>query len=402
MPALRAHISLAAGAQRGDIGIAKAHALPSAELLGAQFRPIASGDFVLGPDDLEHLRQEPGVDKAELVDLIDAPAATQRLTDLVQALAGGHGDGVLQLVVVQVARARRTQRVMLGFQRAQGLVERFGKIAANRHNLAHRAHLGVEFVFAMGEFLEGEFGYFGYHVVQGRLEGGWDKPAGDLVGKFVQAIADGELGSDARDGKAGGFRRQRRGARHPRVHLDDYLPSALRVDGELDVGAAGLDADGAQDGERRIAHHLVFFVGERLDGRDGDRIASVHAHGVDVFDAANDDAVVVFIADYFEFVFFPADERFVDEHRAHRRQLQALGADGAKFIHVGGDAAAAATERERGPDDARQADALQDLLGFFKVVDDTAARDFQADLRHALVEEFALFSFFDSGALGAD
>ena len=37
LPALCAHISLAAGAQRGDIGVAKAHALPSAELLGAQF-----------------------------------------------------------------------------------------------------------------------------------------------------------------------------------------------------------------------------------------------------------------------------------------------------------------------------------------------------------------------------
>ena len=36
-----------------------------------------------------------------------------------------------------------------------------------------------------------------------------------------------------------------------RVHLDDDHPARLRVDGELDVRAAGLDADLADDGERR-------------------------------------------------------------------------------------------------------------------------------------------------------
>ena len=37
-----------------------------------------------------------------------------------------------------------------------------------------------------------------------------------------------------------------------------------RVDGELDVGAAGLDADAADAGEGGVAHALVLDVGQRL------------------------------------------------------------------------------------------------------------------------------------------
>jgi hypothetical protein len=44
-------------------------------------------------------------------------------------------------------------------------------------------------------------------------------------------------------GKPVALRRERRGARHARVHLDDDHAAVLRVDRELDVGAARLDAD---------------------------------------------------------------------------------------------------------------------------------------------------------------
>ena len=56
--------------------------------------------------------------------------------------------------------------------------------------------------------------------------------------------------------------------------------------GELDVAAAGLDADLADDGDGGIAHPLIFLVGQRLGRGDGDAVAGVDAHRVEVFDAS--------------------------------------------------------------------------------------------------------------------
>ena len=47
--------------------------------------------------------------------------------------------------------------------------------------------------------------------------------SGDVVADLVEGVADGQLGGDLGDREPGGLRRQRRGARHARVHLDDDL-----------------------------------------------------------------------------------------------------------------------------------------------------------------------------------
>ena len=83
---------------------------------------------------------------------------------------------------------------------------------------------------------------------------------------------------------------------------------------ELNVRPSGLDADLANDRERGVAHHLIFFVGERLHGSDRDGVASMHAHRIEVLDRANDHAIVRAIAHYFHLEFLPADEGFVDQH----------------------------------------------------------------------------------------
>ena len=131
-------------------------------------------------------------------------------------------------------------------------------------------------------------------------------------GNLVEVIAERELGGDLRDREAGRLRRQRRRPRHARVHLDDDHPAVRRVDRELDVRAAGLDADPADDPARRVAHPLVFLVGERQDRRDGDAVAGVHAHRIDVLDRADDDEVVGDVAHHLELEFLPADHRLLD------------------------------------------------------------------------------------------
>ncbi len=51
-------------------------------------------------------------------------------------------------------------------------------------------------------------------------------------------------------------------ARDARVHLDDDDPAVDGVDRELDVAAAGVDADLADDRDADVAQPLVLAVGE--------------------------------------------------------------------------------------------------------------------------------------------
>ena len=179
-----------------------------------------------------------------------------------------------------------------GLQRAQRLLQAFGEGPADRHRLADRLHRRGQDRLGAGEFLEGEAGDLRHDVVDRRLERGRRRAAGDVVGDLVERIADGQLRRDLGDREAGRLRGQRRGARHARVHLDDDHPPRRRIDRELDIAAAGLDANLAQHRQRGVAHHLEFLVGERQRRRHGDGIARVHAHRVDVLDRADDDAIV--------------------------------------------------------------------------------------------------------------
>ena len=298
-----------------------------------------------------------------------------------------------------------------------------------------------------GEFLERKARNLGDDVVDGRLERGRRRAAGDVVGDFIQRVADRELGGDLGDRKAGRLGGQRRGARHPRVHLDHDHAAVGRVEAELDVGAAGLDADLAQHRQRGVAHDLVFLVGQGQRRRDGDGIAGMHAHRIEVLDRADDDAVVVFVADHLHLVLFPAEHGFLDQHFVGRRGVEAALDDVEKLFLVVGDAAAGAAHGEGGPDDRGQADFgqrhqrlaervllialaavvlaerplpfefFQRRAGRFRPlglvfvakrllqrrrIGEPRLRRLQPDLGHALAEQLAVFGLVDGVGGGAD
>ena len=208
------------------------------------------------------------------------------------------------------------------FQRAQRFLQRFLEGAADRHRLAHGLHLRAELVGRAAELLEGEARNFGHHVVDRRLEAGRRHPR-DVVGNLVEPVAHRQLRRDFRDRKAGRLGGQRRAARHARVHLDHHHPAVFGIDRELDVRAAGVDADFADDPERGVAHDLIFLVGERLRRRHRDRVARMHAHRVEILDRADDHDVVRHVAHHFELEFLPALDRLLDQHLVVGRQLEA-------------------------------------------------------------------------------
>lgn len=96
----------------------------------------------------------------------------------------------------------------------------------------------------------------------------------------------------------------------------------------------------------------------------------MHAHRVEVLDGADDDAVVRSVADDFHFVLLPTEERLLDEELVRGRELEAAFTDLDEALHVVGDAAAGAAERERRTDHGREAELRLKLLGLAKGIGD--------------------------------
>jgi hypothetical protein len=131
------------------------------------------------------------------------------------------------------------------------------------------------------------------------------------------------------------------------------------IDRELHVRTAGLDADLAQHRQRGVAHDLVFLVGQRQRRRDGDRIAGVDAHRVEILDRADDDAVVRLVANDLHLVLLPAEHALLDEHLAGGGGVEPRSHDLDELALVVGDAAAGAAHGEGRADDGGQADVVE-------------------------------------------
>ena len=259
---------------------------------------------------LFNLHQEPAVDVGQVEDAIDGHARTESVGDIPDTLSAR----VFQLATDFGQRFRVIQahfRVETGgahFQAAQRFLQGLLLGAANGHHFADRFHLGGQTVVRTSKFLEVEARNFGHNVVDRRFERGRSTPAGDVVHQLVEGVTHRQFRRHFSNREAGGFRCQRRGAGHARVHLNNNQTTVLRVNRELHVRAAGFDANLTQYRHRGVTHDLVLFVGQGLGGRHGDGVTGVDAHGIEVFDGADDDAVVVFITHHFHLVLFPADQ----------------------------------------------------------------------------------------------
>ena len=370
--AVRAHGVFIGVQQLGQTAVGKAFLFEFAHLRGinAGERLFAKffGVFVqrqFGAHDVFNLHEEPRVDAGNLVHFLQGPASGEGVAHVPDAFGAGFTQFFFQQFAVL---GFFVHAVDAHFQPAQGFLERFLEGAANGHDFAHGFHLRGQAVRRLREFFKGETRNFGDHVVNRRFKAGRRGAAGDVVAQLIQRVAHRQLGGNLGNRKAGGFGSQRRRARHARVHFNDHHAAIGRVDGKLHVGAARVDANFTQHGNRGVAQQLVFLVGERLRRSDGDGIAGVHAHRVEVFNRADDDAVVRLVAYHFHLKLFPAQQRFFNQQLVRGRGFQTALADGDKFFHVVGDAAAGAAQCETGTDDDRKTDARLHLQGFFQPV----------------------------------
>ena len=173
--------------------------------------------------------------------------------------------------------------------------------------------------------------------------------------------------------------------------------------GKLDIGTAGFHTHFPDHGEAGVPHDLILAVGQSLDRGDGDGVAGVDAHGVEVFDGTNDHAVVGVVTHDLHFIFLPAEQALVDEDFANRREVDPPGADGFEFLTVISNAAAGAAEGESRADDEREgADVIGHATRFLHGVGDAALWHIEAYFDHGLLEFHAVFALLDGVGFGPD
>src|SRR5690606_31511163 len=285
--------------------------------------------------------------------------------------------------------------------RLHRLAEGLAKGTADRHDLADRLHLDREGVVAALELLEGEAWDLGDDVVDGRLEAG-RSDARDVVLEFVEGVANGELRGELGDRKARRLRRERRRTTYTRVHLDHDDATVLRIDGKLNVAAARGHADLRDDRLRRVAEALVLLVGERQGGRNGDAVAGVHTHRVEVLDRAHDHEVVLRVAHDLELVLFPPENGLLDQGLASHRLRDRVLDHRVELFAVVRDGGTRAAEGEARADDRGKADVVERGASFGERVDVKRSGDAKADVEHRGFEHVPVFGLLDDVLLGAE
>ena len=128
----------------------------------------------------------------------------------------------------------------------------------------------------------------------------------------------------------------------------------------------------------------------------------MHAHGVEIFDRADDDAIVILIAHHLHFIFFPTQHRDLDEDFAGRRQVKATADNVVEFLAVVSDSTTAATHRKRWPDNDRKSNLRLSLPGFFEAVGNKCLGSLQANLGHGHAKLFSILGHIDGFARGAN
>ena len=350
---------------------------------------------------LADLRDEPRVHTAGLGDLLHRSAQPQRQFDVIEPAFGRGLQPGQHLLDITLGVRGRPEAGAAGLQRPHHLAERLDEVAAQRHCLTDGFHRGGQGGVGAGEFLEREPRRLDHDVVQGGFEAGRGF-LGDVVDDLVEGVTDGQLGGDLGDREAGGLGCQRAGPGYPRVHLDDDQPAVARVDRELDVAAAGVHADLAQDRDAQIAHPLVFPVGQRHGRRDRDRVAGVHAHRVDVLDRAHHHHVVVAVAHQLELEFLPAVDRFLDQHVGAGRSRQPGAGHPVDLVGGVRHARAQPAHGEARPHHDRQAEFFDRLADLVHGETHSAAGGFTADLGDDVLEPLPVLAALDGVEIGAD
>ena len=132
----------------------------------------------------------------------------------------------------------------------------------------------------------------------------------------------------------------------------------------MNVGAACFNTNLAQYRERGVSHELVFLIRQGLSGCYRNRVTGVDAHGIEILNRTNDDAVVVLVSNDLHLKLFPTNERFIDKQLIGWRQFETALTNGLELHSVVSNTAAGATHGKGRANDARETDLLENTKRF--------------------------------------
>ena len=409
----------------GKLRIAESHPLGLPQCPLVQLARSFDGDLEAG--DLLHLRHKPGI-----VNLRTFPQGRVVRLPVVLGPVTGNGTFPLRLqqpleygkepvpggdtqqvcgrgarrIALQLSitvAGQRPQPIAPDFKAAHTLLQRLLERAANGHHLADRFHLRSQLPVNAGELLKRPAGDLDHHIVDGRFERR-HRLLRDVISEFIQPIADRQLCRQFCDWESGRLGCQRAGTGDARVHFNHHYPPRIRIDCKLNVAAAGLHTHRPHHQPGLVPQALVLFVGQGLRRGDGDAVAGVNAHGVEIFDGADNDEIVGAVAHHLQLILFPADQRLFDQDGMHRAFLQPPGHLFVELLRRKDGACAAATQGKTGanedgevPDHGRE-----NLACFFERMGNAAEGRFQSGFGHRLLEQVAIFRHLHGAQIGAD
>ena len=395
--ALFLDLGLGLAAERRNHMVRELKALRLAEqFLGQR----SSAEFCLHVDETVQLMNKPAVNLCLGKNIVVGEAAAQCLGDDPDAAIVDHMKLSLELVIVKRGVIIAHQAVHMLLERANRLHERTLKVRADGHDLTGRLHLRAERVLCRDEFIEGQARHLDHAVV----EHGLKRRVGLLghrVLNLIQGVAERNLRRNLCDRITGRLRSERRGTADARVHLNDTVLKAVRIQRVLHVAAAG-DSELGDNVERGAAEHLVLLVAEGLGGRNHDRVARMHADRIQVLHVADRDHIARAVAHDLVLNLLPARNAALHEYLSHAGEAKAVLQNLDEGAAVFRNAAAAAAERVRRAQHDRIADFLRKRDAVLDIFDDLRRCDRLADLLHGLFKELSVLCLLDGQRRGAD
>jgi len=129
----------------------------------------------------------------------------------------------------------------------------------------------------------------------------------------------------------------------------------------------------------------------------------MNAHRIKIFNRADNDGIVVFVAHHLKLILFPAKHRLFYQYLGGRAVEKATGCNLFKLRIIIRYAPARASHGKTRPDDKRiRTDLFAYFARLFNSMGRSAPRNVKPDLDHGIFKKIPVFSLFDWLCLCAD
>jgi len=215
-------------------------------------------EFVGAVDDVLDLVEEPFVNLAQVVDLVN------RVAFVKHSLANGEPAAVSRVLedVINVVKVITLKTGELGVNHADSLLERFFESTADSHDFTDGLHGRANVTVDVLELAQVPTGHLGDDVIKRGLEVGSGR-ASDGVGKLRKSVTQTDLRGGVRKRVASSLGSKSGRTRQTSVDLNDTVVETIGLKSVLNVALSN-DTQVTNDLDSGSAEHVVLLIAEGL------------------------------------------------------------------------------------------------------------------------------------------